>query len=351
MNIVTLIFKKIINGILSFINLEMKRIQKIPITFERKIDDILDLEDKIFNFNNELILIYQMGKVASSTIHNSLLKRGFNAFHFHHLNDITSSQLEYIIKHDYTPTNYIEEILRGNLRSKFLLNRIFLNDKTHVNRIKIISLTREPISYLISSFFQNYSSFYSYYFDKSNLTDKYSLKNIKSLKRYFLDHVDRYLEIYYGNDFINDDNYKEIWKNQKNTDLRHFLFLCRWPLIWFDREMNKMFNFDIFNSGFDKESGYDIYKGNGISKLIIKMERFEDVGKKQIGKFINDDGFEIVNKNIGREKVYNDLYKEFCSSIVLPKEFVEYQYSSKYAKFFYTDGELNGFIHKWASFI
>ncbi len=81
------------------------------------------------------------------------------------------------------------------------------------------------------------------------------------------------------------------------------------------------------------------------------MERFEDVGKKQIGKFINDDGFEIVNKNIGREKVYNDLYKEFCSSIVLPKEFVEYQYSSKYAKFFYTDGELNGFIHKWASFI
>ena len=58
-----------------------------------------------------------------------------------------------------------------------------------------------------------------------------------------------------------------------------------------------------------------------------------------------------ILQKLEAEKEYNDLYQEFCSSIVLPKEFIEYQYSSKYAKFFYTDGELNGFIHKWTSFI
>ena len=348
MKILIYIFKYIINGILSFINIEIRKIEKIQsLKKKRRIDPILKLENKILNFNEDLILVYQMGKVASSTVYSSLIKRGFNTFHFHHLNDKTSSQLEYIMKHSYAPKNYIEEILRGNLRSKFFQNRFFLNDKEHLNKIKIISITREPISYLISAFFQNYSSLYYYYYNKTNSIDKYSVKNLKSLKKYFLNYIDKYLEIYSNSNSIDDDNYQELWENIKDTDLKHFLLLCRWPLIWFDREMNNIFDFDIFNFEFDKNSGFNVYNINGVSKLVFKIEKFKDIAKKQIGNFVNDNEFEIINDNISTEKEYKKLYKEFCSSIILPKEFIEYQYSSKYAKFFYTNKELNNFSKKW----
>ena len=77
------------------------------------------------------------------------------------------------------------------------------------------------------------------------------------------------------------------------------------------------------------------------------MERFKDISKRQIAKFINDENFEIINDNLGIEKKYKDLYNEFLSSIVLPKEFIELQYSSKYAKYFYTKEELDDFANKW----
>ena len=116
----------------------MRRKENISFSKKHRLDKILDFEDKILNFDRELILVYQMGKVASSTVYMSLIKRGFNAFHFHHLTDITSSQLEYIIQDGYAPNNYVEEIYRGNLRSKFFLNRLFLNNKEHLSKIKII---------------------------------------------------------------------------------------------------------------------------------------------------------------------------------------------------------------------
>ena len=68
-----------------------------------------------------------MGKVASSTICRSLEKSGVLPFQVHHLSDVTSSQYEEMIRYEYVSTDYIETILRSNLRSKFLLNRIFLN--------------------------------------------------------------------------------------------------------------------------------------------------------------------------------------------------------------------------------
>ena len=347
MKILIQIFKYIVNSILSFIGLEMRRKENISFNKKRRLDEILDFEDKILNFDGELILVYQMGKVASSTVYMSLIKRGFNTFHFHHLTDITSSQLEYIIQDGYAPNNYVEEIYRGNLRSKFFLNRLFLNNKEHLSKIKIISITREPISYLISAFFQNYPTFYSNYYDKSSLNDIYNVKNLKSLENYFLNYINKYIEIYYGNNSINDNNYDKLWKNIKNPDLRHFFLLCRWPIIWFNREMENIFNFDIFSFGFDKKLGYKTYNINGISILVIKLERFKDISKRQIAKFINDENFEIINDNLGIEKKYKDLYNEFLSSIVLPKEFIELQYSSKYAKYFYTKEELDDFANKW----
>ena len=86
-----------------------------------------------------------------------------------------------------------------------------------------------------------------------------------------------------------------------------------------------------------------------MSVLILKFEKFGEVGKDQIGKYVNDLSFELINRNVSKDKEYFDLYSDFLSSIVLPKEFVDYQYSSKYAQFFYSKEELDEFSYRWQS--
>ena len=92
--------KSITNNLLSKFGLELRKKSKIVKT-DQRIDEILNLEHRIFNFKNELILIYQMRKVASSTICRSKEKCGLRPFQFHHLNDKTSFQLEEMIKNVY----------------------------------------------------------------------------------------------------------------------------------------------------------------------------------------------------------------------------------------------------------
>ena len=56
--------------------------------------------------------------------------------------------------------------------------------------------------------------------------------------------------------------------------IKHFFFLCQWPLIWFDRELKSVFNFDVYSSSFDKKLGFGYYKSDDSNKLVIKFERF-----------------------------------------------------------------------------
>ena len=92
-----------------------------------------------------------MGKVASSTICRSLEKSGVLPFQVHHLSDVTSSQYESEFRYEYVSTDYIETILRSNLRNDFV-RRIFLNKNKSLSKIRIISPIREPVSYLLSAF-------------------------------------------------------------------------------------------------------------------------------------------------------------------------------------------------------
>ena len=331
-------FKNAINYLLSLGNLKLVRVNPNAKINPKKVWDISD------NLDNEIFFIFQMGKVASSTIERSLKDKGFAVVRAHCLTEVTLSQLEYTLDKDYIPPNFLEATLTETRKNKLLRNELYKIHHKNMNNIKIITLTREPIAYLVSAYFQNLMSFYSYYIEK-----KYDKLDLVTIKNHFLNCIQIYLKIFAGKTNLNENDYKDFWKEYTDADVRHFLFYCRWPLIWFDREMKGFFNFDIYTRHYDKNSGISTYQDKEMSVLILKFEKFGEVGKDQIGKYVNDLSFELINRNVSKDKEYFDLYSDFLSSIVLPKEFVDYQYSSKYAQFFYSKEELDEFSYRWQS--
>jgi len=123
--------------------------------------------------------------------------------------------------------------------------------------------------------------------------------------------------------------------------------LSLWPLIWLDRELKRVFDFDIYSHLFDKRLGYGAYHQNDLSILVMKYEKFSEVAEIQIGKFSNSPDFRLESANVGLKSEYGDFLRDFRSSILLPQEFVDYQYSSKFARFFYTAAELEQFSRRW----
>ena len=119
--------------------------------FKKRISDSLDtkiLGAKLF-FNKSAIVVYQMGKVGSTTVYYSLKKQLplTPVFHVHCLSENTLKEQEKsYYKIGKTPRD-VKHLRQG----KFLNEQ--LNKFANINW-KIVTLVREPIIREISIFFQ-----------------------------------------------------------------------------------------------------------------------------------------------------------------------------------------------------
>jgi len=331
------IIKKLIKAILERFNLEK--------TSKRSFFGLPDLgliSDQ-FDRDDDLILSYSMGKVGSKAVAISLEDQGFNVIYLHYLNDKSFGQREHTFHDSLYQPSRIARIYSTNAAGKYLRNRLFLDGGNSLQGLKIISGFREPVDYLVSTYFDGFSNYFS-----SAIKQKNGVINFDTIREHFLERIEIYLELFSGKEYTEDENYSELWHNHKSFDVRQFLLISRWPLIWFDRELKGIFDFDIYSKPFDKQQSYGLYRKNEISILIMKWERFNELANNVIAKFINRPEFRLKSRNVGLEKDYGNLYRDFRSSIVLPKEFLELQYSSKYSKFFYTEQELDQFKQRWS---
>jgi hypothetical protein len=112
------------------------------------------------------IIIYQMGKVGSSSVMKSLQKRAiWPLFHAHFLLKIANN------RSFYNPKVYeILHLKRNEERQvrlgEFLYKKLIVPKK----QLKIISLTREPIGRNIAAFFQNFERETGKKYELSNFT-------------------------------------------------------------------------------------------------------------------------------------------------------------------------------------
>ena len=270
---------------------------------KKRIVDLLEnkfLETKLF-FNKRAIVIYQMGKVGSTTVYYSLKKQlPFTPiFHVHCLSENTLKEQEEAYQNIGKFPGEVRHLRHG----KYL--RKHLDKRTNI-KWEIITLVREPISREISIFFQQR--------DRDFPDGIHTSEAIEMLQTSFA-------------------NFKE------STN-----FACN----WFDREVKNNFDINIYNFDFDKQKGYHIIRKEDRGILIIRLEDLNSCFQTSLGEFLLiNKSLNILPKNIATKKAYREQYLEVIKQIKIPRDICESIYSSQYVKHFYNDDMIHGFIKQW----
>jgi len=246
-----------------------------------------------WSYGNEIILVYSMGKVGSSTLYHTLAKRlpTIDIFHAHFLSDYWLKEILPSIDGAFYPN--IE---------KGLKIREYLNLKPN-KKIKIITLVREPISREVSDIFQNFMTF---------------TQDIEST------------------------SYKQVISELDSKDYSYVLN-------WFDSEMKNFLGFDIYAFPFNKEAGYQVYNHNGIEILCLKLEKLNHAGVEALKRFLSFKNLIVYNSNISQLKKGNALYNKVKKEYKIKKEKAEDLYNSKYVNHFYSGAEIEIFKKRWSA--
>jgi len=249
------------------------------------------------------ILVYQPGKVGSSSVCNSFFTIGVNATHFHYATDYFIFDL--IPELTWKPK--VTELETIRKCSEYCNNKI-----KQAKKIKIITLVREPIS-------RDYSQFL------------YHMNEL--VKNGYLTSDDSLLEA------CTEGIRKRATQNGK----------CKYgyQFEWFNKELKEVFGIDVYDHPFDKEKGYSFIKQDNIEVLVLKLEKLSDL-EQVIGKFSDTPNFKLINTNEASKKGYKDLYKSIQKSVKIPQEVISLYYKgNRFMDHFYSEEEKKFFLKKW----
>lgn len=242
------------------------------------------------------IIVYQMGKVASSSVYQSLKSTpGCTPFHVHRLNPENMEKVR------------LEHKRLGNAQPHEKIS-LMLYDRLVKNADQptlIISLVREPIGRNISAFFQNLGTFF-----KS--ADAHSAVEMDKL-------ISRFLEKY-----------------------PHDV-----PLTWFDDEMKATTGIDVYSKPFPIEEGHVTFNADPFRLLVMRHNLADEVKQQSIRKFLNEESFQLTRHNEASAKTYSDSYKSFIKRVTITDSYAERMLSSRYAQHFYSDQEREELFAKW----
>lgn len=268
-----------------------------------------------------LLIVYQMGKVGSSSMVASLqasdLKMPVLQVHF-----LSPEAIKEVENRYYGPSiGLLQDSLWPETRHLFLsyFLRHTLNSKRSQPKWKVISLIRDPVARSASVFF------YSVDTPKQNpyLPDFYKKIQKKTLTLPML------IE-YFHNALFGDPDEFQL------------------PLRYFDNELKPVLDIDVFKYKFPKQRGYAIYESEYADLLLIKLEKIKDCIKDATREFLGLSDFQLINANLSSQKRYYPIYKEFLGAVKFPRNYLENIYNSKYMHHFYTNAEIEAFYRKWS---
>jgi hypothetical protein len=252
-----------------------------------------------------------MGKLGSTTVFKSLqVLKNLNVYHVHTLTKNGIETVERMYKKSFCRTHNIYEHL---LESQYLKRQLDKGLEGR-NKWKVITLVRDPIAKNISSFFQNLESRLGYEYNK-----KLAYMKIENI-------IDELIVLFL----------ERLNGHEKS-------------LTWFERELNPVFGIDIFSREFPKLKGYEIYEAEHADVLIIRLENLNECASNAFKRFLGINEFSLLASNVGSNKTYNNLYKNFLKRIVLPEDYVNKMYTAKYVRHLYSEEEIEALKIKWCT--
>lgn len=252
---------------------------------------------------NQAILVYQPGKVGSTTLIEAIEARGGYASHCHQLFTVP------MINQDRKLKNWRDCAIK-NFKGK------------------IIIPLREPISRDISQYFQ------ILWVRTADVCHGYNITDI----------FDGFNKIYFES-LLKNTNYDEKQLMIQAVLLNHTKYGPQFD--FYNEELNKFIGSDIFDYTFDTEHGYSIYHINGIDIMILQLEKMNFL-ENIIGEFLGIKNFKIRTSNSGNSNEFKFIYNRFKNEIKLPKGYIDFYYKNNAGfNHFYSFSQREKFKKKW----
>lgn len=259
------------------------------------------------------LVIYQMGKVGSTSVHESLKAEDlpFDIFHVHVLTH------EWIkkINDQFRRASKIHgraQVRQHVLESEYL--RSLLDRRDPEMEWRIISIVRDPVARNVSTFFQGLSTYFPELSQQQDAARLSPEQRLPELLPAFLDNFEGH----------------------------------ETPLSWFQTHLEPAFGIDIYQEQFPKKTGYQIVSSGNKTVLLLRLEDLETTAEDAFEQFLGLNNFRITKHNISERKAYAETYRIFKERLVLPTQYLDRLYGSAYAHHFYTDQQLDTFRRQWA---
>lgn len=266
-----------------------------------KIATALGRPPKKFGIRNPIV-VYQMGKVGSSSVFYGLtaLKLDVPVYHLHILNDF--DEMEDIMRHVDPDRDVGPRMLNKGrqVRAEMAEQPRQMWD--------FISLVRQPIPRQLSAFFESATFIFPNFEERLKSQDL----TVPELVDFFLNE-----------------------------------YLDEWPLWWFEKQMQAPFGIDVYATPFDRARGYQFYRHGNVRMLLMRLEDLNRVAAPAMSDFLKIPNFQLVHTNVGETKYYSELYREFLKQVRLPSAYVEKWNGSRVARHFYSEQELAAGVVRW----
>ncbi|MCA9564735.1 MAG: hypothetical protein KC561_14665 [Myxococcales bacterium] len=246
------------------------------------------------------VLVYQMGKVGSSTVLATLQGRlpRRRALQVHFLSGELPQIAAFMREH-------------GN---EVLPDHIFLGEAIRRREIvdcPVVSLVRDPISHVVSDLFQN---------------PEFANARVRRATGEF--------DVEAVHSYLNGELRKKSTFEYINT--------------WFDRELRQVFGIDVFSSAFDTENGFTVYTAGRCRALVVRTEDLSSAGPQALKGFLGLGKPPTIRQANERAKGTGaSEYKQVRKMLKLEREVIERIYQSRFSRHFWSPDQLERMVTRW----
>lgn len=249
------------------------------------------------------ILIYQMARVGSKTVVESLrrvMPQEQALHHVHQLHDVDRTERE------LARVGAVSEAHLDYLRRQSALRRRF--DAGEPTRWNVITLVRDPVARNLSAFFFGLAHDAPHFYE--------------SVRRGRVGH--------------------EVLLSRFMKDFGH-----SYALNWFDLQFRPVFGLDVFARPFPREQGYQILEMDRGRALVLRTEDLDRSLRPAIDAFLGWPGCVLVRANVGARSRYASAYGNFLDRVVIPEGYLDEMYDHRLVRHFYAPEEIEGFRQHW----
>ena len=253
--------------------------------------DLLALRGK------EPVIVFQMGKVGSTSVASSFPTQGHPvSVQTHHLHRPRIEAAK-----DWSRTRGLP------IRAHFFHADAAARRVVEKGRpFKLITLVREPVGRSVSNFFHNFERFVGVPLAEST-------HSVEELTEILVAH-------------------------------EHELDEGR----WFQREFEPALGVDVYAHPFDHQAGTQVIPSGRGEILVLRLETPDAAKEAAIADFLGEDDFTLATANVGDAKEYGEGYQRFRAHAVLPRDFLLRKLTTPYATHFYSDEERADIRDRWS---